>query len=308
MDSGNTDSTTPADVSMPTTDSQTPTQEAGEDTGPGNLKDAGDAGDTGTSPTSEAGPDGEAGVALTLTTFPGMVAAALCNRFENCCPAPEAGKIFDTNGCIQRFINNGYSGSLTGQSLIDGGHVTFNLAQAQSCLSQIAAIDCSANLRTSAQEEAILAACYGALSGTLAAGAPCTDPIECAPGQFCDPKDAGDGSVCAPLRTAGESCADFGSTNYAGSDTACSYRGSGSTGLTCKNGDFNTYGTLPLSQWVCATEQPLDGGCFVNVDCNSKLCDPLSAKCAPSETFIYPFACTFDIPAPVEAGVDSGHD
>jgi hypothetical protein len=309
------DATTTPDSSTPGTDSEAnPETGGGGDAAP-DVKEVGDAGEAGVVPPGDAGPDaGDSGggIVLGLTTFPELTAEALCNRFQNCCAAPAAGQVFDTSGCISRFLNFGYAGSSTGQSLLDGGHVVFNQAQAESCLSQIAAIDCSANLRTSAQEQAIITACFGALSGTLEAGAPCAGPIECAPGQFCAPQDAG-GSACAPLRTSGQSCADFGSNNFAGSDTACSYRASGNTGLTCKNGDFNTYGDIPLSQWVCTPEQAVDGGCFVNVDCSSKLCDPGANatiyKCAQSETFIYPFSCSsFSIVAPVDAGTDAGHD
>jgi hypothetical protein len=295
------------DVVVPTdsaSESAAPDADAGPietpdaDAGPIETPDA-DAGPIGT-PDADAGPiiadAGDAGEGgLNINSFPGLVASALCNRLENCCPAPAAGQIFNMNSCISLDLSFGYAGSSEGQSFISGGHVAFDATKAQSCLSQIAAIDCTANLLTSAQQQSILAACYGALSGTQQIGQPCSDAIECAPGAFCEPQDGG-GSVCAALRTTGQPCSDFGASGYGESDTACSYRGSGNTGLTCQNSNFSNYTTIPLDQWVCIAAQSQGAGCFVNVDCSSQICDPGANftvnKCANSEPFAYPAACS----------------
>jgi hypothetical protein len=293
------DSTTPPSDSGPEMEATTTTDAP---TGPGEDAEAG----AGPTPDGGTGLVDEAGV----SGFPQQVAAALCGRFADCCVPNLDGGVFDVNACIAANLGLGYQGSSVGATLGDGGHVVFDGLKAQSCLNQINAIDCSANLRSGLQEQQILSACFGALTGTLAAGAPCTDPIECSPGQFCDPVDGGGGSVCAPLRTTGQSCGDFGPNGFGSADTACSYRASGNTGLYCK------FGTFPVpfadaGSWLCEPAQGTGANCFNELECQSDLCNPdENYVCVTAETLVTPSVCSAYIkPAPVvDAGSDSGAD
>ncbi len=242
--------------------------------------------------------------AAALLAFPTQLAQAVCARFATCCSPAGDASAFDMSQCVTSYYNYGYQGSTTGADRLGSGNVLLDPAKAQSCLSQVAAVDCSANLRTSAQEKSILSACFGALTGTQQAGQGCASAIECAPGLFCTPagasaNDAGYTGICQALRGAGASCADFGVNNSNASETICSYRGSGNTGVVCHNEDLTT-GVFftDAAAWQCAPQQALEAGCNVNVDCTSALCDPGPDPfnnplyvCTNAETFIYPFAC-----------------
>jgi hypothetical protein len=243
--------------------------------------------------------------ASAMLAFPLDVARAICNRFASCCTGggDASASAFDMNLCLGSYGNFGYQGSSEGSNRLANGNVVFDATQAQSCLSQIAAIDCSANLRTSAQEKAIRSACFGALAGKLAAGSPCADAVECAPGLYCTPggapaNDAGYTGICTALRGTGGACDDFGVTNPNISELLCSYRGSGNTGMTCHNEDYITGVFFDAGAWQCQAQQAVGAGCNVNVDCTSALCDPGADPinspvylCTNAEPFIYPFAC-----------------
>jgi hypothetical protein len=296
----NGDSTTPMDAP--------PAEETGGGDGGVGPTDSGEKGD------ADAGqivlPDGgpvlvdDAGVA----GFPLQVATALCNRYAACCVPNLDGGAFDVQSCIANNLASGYAGgSSLGANLADGGHIVFDGLKAQSCLNQINAIDCSANLRTAVQEQTLHEACFGALSGTLGVGSPCADSIECTPGEFCDPVDGG-ATVCQPLRTAGQSCGDFGPNGFVQSETACSYRGSGNTGLSCRYGVFpNVFDDA--GAWTCGGALSAGNNCFTGQDCLSLLCNPdESFVCVNAETLITPSGCSqFIVAAPPDAGADSGH-
>jgi hypothetical protein len=249
--------------------------------------DAGPADAEAGSVDAEAGSDNSA-----MLTFPGQVATALCNRFMTCCGATPS--TFDLNNCISQYVGFGYAGSSNGELYLANGNVTFNASQAQSCLNQINAIDCAANLRTTAQERSIISACFGALVGTLEAGAPCQAAVECSSGEFCMPTDGGVTGVCAPLRANGQPCGDFVTAITTESvrvaESACSYRGSGTPGLACHFGSY-----VDAGAWFCTNQLGTDASCGANVDCQSMLCDPGANfsvnQCENAETFIYPFAC-----------------
>jgi hypothetical protein len=238
--------------------------------------------------------------AAALVQFTQQVAQALCNRYASCCFMGGDASAFNTDLCVGSYTAFGYQGSSEGINRLLSGHVAFDPAQAKSCLDQINAVDCSTNMRTSAQEKAIRSACFGAMTGTVPAGSPCADPIECAPGLFCSvggapANDAGYTGLCTALRTTGGACGDFGMNNPAGSETICSYRGSGNTGLTCHNSDYATGNFFDAGSWTCQPQQAATQGCNQNVDCTTALCDPGAQEnlftCANAEAFIYPFAC-----------------
>jgi hypothetical protein len=244
---------------------------------------------------ADAPTDADAGDASALLAFPSQVAQAVCSRFASCCFLGGDASTFDMTACLSSYDGFGYAGSSAGANQLNTGHVAFDATQAASCLSQIAAIDCTANLRTSAQEKAIRTACYAAMTGTVPVGGTCVASIECAPGLYCTGA-AGGAGFCQPLRVSGQSCGDFGVNNTNASENICSYRGSGNTGLTCHNGDYVTGVTFAdAGDWLCQPQQALNAGCNANVDCTTALCDPGANfdvyVCKNAEAFIYPFAC-----------------
>jgi|HubBroStandDraft_6_1064221.scaffolds.fasta_scaffold128427_2 hypothetical protein len=283
------------------------------DTGIGNETGAADAGHdadagTGNETSADAAPlaDAEAGPdsAALLAAFPAQVATALCNRFSVCCGTSAN---FDTSACVAEYTGTGYAGSSVGLGALANGNVAYNAAEAQTCLNLIAAVDCTDNTRTSAEQTAIVTACFAAMTGKLGVGQPCQGSIECSPGEFCNPSDGGTAGLCASLRTAGQPCNDFGSNQAAvvPSQAECSYRGSGTNGLTCLAENFVSGDLQAAGTWQCVQQLGQDaapcvaGGpascCNFNTDCQSLLCDPGPTGnlyvCATSETFIYPEVC-----------------
>jgi hypothetical protein len=284
------------------------TVEAAADTG-SDVITTSDAGDAGADAQGDSGEDAQFdGAAL---GFPMQVAQAICSRIAACCFGQPDASVFNNALCLQAALPIGYQGSNEGTSLLqaDGGdsNITFNPAAASKCLQEINAIDCTTNVLTSAQQAALVTDCFAALSGTVAAGSPCQDSIECAPGTYCQPPaDGGAGAACASLREAGAPCGDYAGATAFASEQACSYRGSGNTNFFCHNEDLNTGNPLDAGTWTCMPGQPLDGGCNMDLECASKLCDPGpnfdKYQCVNSLPFAYMGACgTFAI---TDAGTD----
>jgi hypothetical protein len=237
-----------------------------------------------------------------ILDFPGKVATALCERTAVCCGFSGLDASgFNSGKCFNDFVGTGFKGSSLGAELLDAGNITFNPSKAQSCLAQIAAIDCTTNQLTSAVDTALYADCFAALVGTLQVGSSCAGSIQCAPGEFCDPVEAGaDASFCQPLRTANQPCSDFypnpdsgvfpTGTQIVNAQTACSYRGSGDTNLACAYLDPKTFQYLYPA--VCVPAGPLDAGCISDQACTSKACSV--PACVTAERFIFPATCTGD--------------
>ena len=149
-----------------------------------------------------------------------QVAAAICDRIAECCGTAGDAATFEWNKCMNFYLPFGFAGSNEGAALVDGGSVTVNPSQAQQCLSGIQAIDCTANVITSALAVQLYQTCFGAFTGTLPLAAPCQTTVQCAPGGYCGPQDAGaDGAVgtCQALEGAGGPCAQLGPTSYTAS-------------------------------------------------------------------------------------------
>lgn len=247
--------------------------------------DAGTApdGDAGSNPTADVGTDAEAGlsessVAVSLLSFPGQLAAALCDTVATCCGSSGDAATFNWQACYTSRLGLGFDGSNTGVSLLDGGHVTFNAAQAQACLSTIATADCSANQITSAEQAQLFQSCYAAYAGTLVAGSPCAGSIECAPGNFCSPVDGGVGDagavgLCQALTGLGGTCGAALGANATAAQSVCSYRGAAANGLFCQNisGDAGFTQTDPAT-WTCQQQWANGSECYVNQDCASFVC------------------------------------
>jgi hypothetical protein len=247
--------------------------------------------DAATKPDADA--DAEAGAAdsssgLNAQTFPSVLATAFCNTIAACCGTAGDAATFNWQSCYNIEFANGFKGINTnGANLVDGGNVTFNVAQAQRCLDLFAAADCTSNQLTSTEETQLFQSCYAAYVGTLATGSPCAGTIECAPGNFCMPVDGGVGDagaigLCQALAGVGQAC---------GGQTVCSYRGSASNGLFCQN--------------TCQPQFTNGTNCSVNQDCVSLLCVQVgttnSFKCGAAGDWAYPNTCASYV-VPVDAG------
>ena len=265
----------------------------------------------------DAGSDADAGVAdsgilPSAQTFPSLLATAFCNTIAACCGTSADAASFNWQTCYNDVFASGFKGiNTTGTNLVDGGHIEFNLAQAQACLNTIASADCTSNQISSTEESLLFQNCYGAYSGTLVAGSPCAGTLECAPGNFCLPADGGVGDAgaigqCQPLAGVGGACGVFGAQGLG--QTVCSYRGSTSNGLFCQNiaGDAGTTQLSP-SQWTCQPQWANGSDCYANQDCTSSLCVEVGTtnafQCGSAGDWAYPNTCALFV-VPVDAGGD----
>jgi hypothetical protein len=268
------------------------------DAGAGPDGDAGPSGEAGMSHTNDSGTgDSSTSASLTAESFPGLVAAALCTTTANCCGTSGDAATFNWQGCFNSKLPNGFGGSAIGSNLLDGGHVTFNAAQAQTCLDTISAVDCAANELTSAEAVQLYQSCFAAYAGTLPAGSACAATIECAPGNYCMPVDGGAGDAgaigsCQALAGAGGACGFLG--NATQGQSACSYRGSGSNGLFCQNisGDAGIT-QLNSSEWTCQPQWPNGSECYANQDCTSFICHQVGTlfQCGSAGNWANPSTC-----------------
>lgn len=299
----------------------------GSDTGPGGRDgnvdtDSGGEKDAGT----DTGSNTDAG--LKLDTFAGTVANALCNTLTKCCfgsaNVPDGGAVdggnFNRGKCLDLYSDLGFENSLIGSDVITLGNVTLDQTKGADCLAKINALTCDL---TGANLKAARAACFGALSGKLAANQPCRSSLECAPGNFCLPDadaGAGDGGTpvigkCAALRGSGGNCSIVDTTGgCAGGDTqcvydnsindsnlaedACSYRGGGDTNLRCSSYDSANDVYRSRDQWTCQATVANDTGCNSTVWCSDGICDPTANYvCKSPAKYFTPASCnTFVMP------------
>src|SRR5258706_7877244 len=142
--------------------------------------DAGtDAADTSVPDAPDAGPN------ALIQGFPARITAAYCQHLATCCVAFDAGA-FDQARCEQ--IITGAGGYLqmniaANEGALDSGHITYDPAAAATCLTNIAALDCTSD--PSAHWTKTRADCWAAVNGALDGGAACQSSFECAPGNYC---------------------------------------------------------------------------------------------------------------------------
>jgi hypothetical protein len=254
----------------------------------------------------------DSGILPNAETFPSLLATAFCDTIATCCGTSADAASFNWQTCFNTVSSSGFKGiNTTGTNLVDGGHIDFNLAQAQTCLKTIGSADCTSNQISSTEESLLFQNCYGAYNGTLAAGSPCAGTLECAPGNFCLPVDGGVGDAgaigqCQPLAGAGGACGLFGAQGLG--QTVCSYRGSASNGLFCQNisGDAGTTQLSP-AQWTCQPQWANGSDCYANQDCTSSLCVEVGSsnafQCGSAGDWAYPNTCALFV-VPVDAGGD----
>ncbi len=288
-ESATTDSTMPADSGAPTdsgvpADSEVPTDS-------GTLTDSGALTDSGF-----IVPDSGIIVPMdaSVAQYAPLVAAAICDRIAACCGTAGDASTFGWGSCTAYYLAQGFNGSNAGAALVEAGTVTENPAQAQDCVSAIEAISCPANAVSAAQETQLFATCFGAFTGTVAAGAPCATTLECVPGTFCNPGADASSGTCQALVDAGGPCGQYGAGSYNASQAICSYLGSGGNGTFC-NFTNAADQLLPPTSWTCEPQKPVDAGCNRNQDCTTLLCDPgLNFNlnlCVTSEPWVIPSVC-----------------
>jgi hypothetical protein len=112
---------------------------------------------------------------------------------------------------------------------------------------------------TSAATLMLQSECFGALTGQLTVDAgPCRTSIECAANEYCA-KIGDAGGTCAPLVALTQPCSRSSSEE-------CSYLGTGTPAAFCALAADGGPG-------VCQPTVAIDGGCTLNNQCQSGLCD-----------------------------------
>lgn len=222
-----------------------------------------------------------------------VIGEEFCDYLTKCCygqanvsdgGALDGGGTFNRGKCVGTAGEFGFEGSNIDEDTIALGKVKVDQAKAKECLDKIGALPCSV---TGAQLKAARAACFGALTGTVANGQDCRSSLECAPGHFCNPSspEAGppDGGVgiigkCAPLRGSAGLCnlylTDDEINDSLRAEEACSYRGSADTNLRCDswNPDAGVYNAR--DDWKCAPTVANGEGCNSSAWCSDGICEP----------------------------------
>lgn len=297
--------------------------ETGGKTDSGGETDGGDEPDA----KADANVDANVDAGLKLDTFADTVANALCNTLTKCCfgnaNVADGGAVdggtFNRGRCVDIYSDLGFENSLLGNTPVTLGNVTLDQAKGADCLAKLNALSCSL---TGAELKTARAACFGALSGKVAANQPCRASLECAPGHFCLPDadagaadaglpDAGTAVIgkCAPLRGAGGNCSIVDTTGgCAGGDTqcvydnsindsnvaeeACSYRGGGDTVLRCSSYDAVNDVYRARGDWKCEAPVANESGCNSTVWCADGICDPTAGfLCKSPATYFTPDSC-----------------
>ncbi|HXX67719.1 MAG TPA: hypothetical protein VEK07_11080 [Polyangiaceae bacterium] len=289
--SGEVDATTDVLVNDSAPDS--PVTDSGSDADSSSPADAADAADASDSAVT-------AFDAAAMYAFPGQVSYAICDRTAACCGLTIDSGAFNLSYCLG-IAANGFYDSNEGVAFLDGGHVAFSPTQAAACIQNIESIDCAQNDIPQQLEIAIFQSCYGALYGTLDAGSTCRDPIECAPGNYCNIDAGMDAGTCAALVESGQPCGNS-ALNVNVAQTLCSYRGSGNTGLFCNWTNPTETAVLDAAAWTCEPPSPLDAGCASNQGCTSLIC--YQAECSAAKPWETDAGCVAYI-VPAEAG--AGH-
>lgn len=261
-----------------------PSADGGGGGGEGGNKEGGDLdGGADTAPLFDGG--------FRVDTFDKVLATELCNSLSRCCygtatPAADGGAdggTFNRASCESAYLRVGFEGSNAGNELKDGGKVTLDQVAADDCVNKVKALGCSL---AGAEFKTIRSACFGAYAGTGGAGASCAGSIECKKGFFCKTLDGGAGA-CEALRADGGACGDF-DEEVAGE--ACSYRGSGNTGMYCKFYDYGTNTSIPQNQWACSPSNGANAKCASSLWCNETICNNDNTCVTPEKYF--DSACT----------------
>lgn len=141
------------------------------------------------------------------------------------------------------------------QHAIDAGRMVFDEAQAKTCLEGIGNTRCLAD----AVDDAVLAACQGALQGKVESGGACSFLYECASGNCGGTEETTCPSTCPEVLHESDTCSTFRGPRC---DT--------SAGLRCSGG-------------TCVRPAELNAACVDNFGCKSGLLC-VDEKCVPLAT------------------------
>lgn len=249
--------------------------------------------DTGADTGTDAGLDADADAGYNATTFPRVLATAICRSVSNCCfgnanlqqDAAVDGGFFDQAACVAHYESIGVRGSLAGIGALDAGSLVINQQKAQDCLNGAAALGCSIQGSAFASLRSV---CFEGIQGTAAVGLPCVNSASCAPGGFCNP-DAGGGAKCEAVRDAGAWCGDQGETRK---DEPCSWRGQGGDQFCQFYADFWNDIQLDAGSWYCQAANGDGGDCISDRWCKAGVCDNNAAyQCRSPGTFFFATEC-----------------
>ena len=232
------------------------------------VVDASDAG-------KDSGPD-----ANPIAAFIAQEGQALCKRFQTCCGKLDAGA-FDLNKCVA-LSGSGFEGSNSGinAEVMQRGNATLNSTEATSCLAGLATLSCLTVGST--ENVTVIGNCYGAVTGTLTAGAGCIESVECAPGNYCKfaGVDAGKSDAgttlgqCASLIGQGQPCGfvPYGDPNFL--STECEYKGWQPGTKFC---DYDSY--PDASGYSCQAQRGNGIQCYFDEECTSGICGVVNQDC-----------------------------
>jgi hypothetical protein len=250
--------------------------------------DAHDGGSDAHDGASDDAHDAQPGFDATAETdFITTLVNAYCTKMQSCCGVD--GGAFSIADCVMSQTDS-YALPTTDIGLIFGAtaspHHTFDAVQAQTCLTDLKALQCGAN--TAGALNNVSAACSAVYTGLLGQGdTGCRSSFDCASGTYCGPinsfgiTSAADGGTCLPLGSIGAPCVD---QDYS---SDCTYLGSGSPGAFCSASN------------VCAPSQLTGTDCSnpgYAEQCVTQICtfDSTNAgTCAGSELFTQPAGTDF---------------
>jgi hypothetical protein len=240
------------------------------------VADRSDAGDSGVSTDAHDAADTSNAVDVSsgdgrfppgLLDYPDAYLTALCTGYANCCGAG-----FDPTPCKQAYATSGYDNTLPANpATYSAGNLTFDQDAAAGCTAALRNWPCGATI-TSAQNQAILAACHNVLGGTIPSGSStgCLSSFECASGSYCS------AGKCVALLGDGGSC----SASVEGNDWQCRHVGTGLPAMFCNlypddGGGVSRAGKCTPAQANGTTSLCSDlVNYYSDYACTDGLCDP----------------------------------
>jgi hypothetical protein len=253
---------------------------SGDDSNTDGGKDTGSdspVADTGTpdvQPVDTGTPDVQADGGDPVENFLTQLATTVCGRLQTCCGGASQ---FDYKACTASYYHNGWYFSHLNltypfPSVRNGGRVTLDATQAQSCLAGLSTLSCPTF--ASAEQKSLLTSCFGALVGVQTPNSPCNGSIECQPGNYCNipaeagaPVDGGSVGACNQLLDSGVRCGQQPYQSWYYSSEQCSYNSGPAPARFCNYDDANP------ANWFCAPLRANNQPCYTDNECASKICD-----------------------------------
>jgi hypothetical protein len=263
---------------------------ASQDADTGTASDAADASDA---LDAADGLDGWDGAPNALQKYSMDYATAYCMGQGKCCAGFDAGA-FSVAACAAANSIKGWRSTLPASALAyTRGNLTLNAEAGAGCISALQAFPCG-NI-TTAQFAAILNACNGVLTGTIANGSgPCVSAFECANGYCSLPSDGGPGT-CTALVGEGGACAS-GNDSV---DQMCSRAGVNVPRLWCDLLNHPDGGGATCIPPLANGTMCFNGSYWDDYGCASLLCGDLGCG---TDTIAYPDPGWCSAYPPVDGG------